>query len=118
MRRGGRLLAVFVALAVFSLAYPQLTAASDEIRVILDGRQLSFPVPPAAEQGTILVPVRAIFGALGATVTFDSGVITATKGDRVVQLTLGSTIAKVGQETKQLQVAAKAVNGSTLVPLR
>ncbi|MHB0885514.1 MAG: stalk domain-containing protein [Bacillota bacterium] len=107
-----------VAVLVASIGLPSSASADPAIRVFLDGSQLSFPVAPVAESGTILVPLRAIFEALGATVTFDSGVITAAKGDKVVQLTLGSATARVGQDTRQLQVPAKAVSGSTLVPLR
>ncbi len=44
-------------------------AGAGNIKVFLDGRQLSFPVPPLVEKGTVLVPLRAIFEALDATVT-------------------------------------------------
>lgn len=114
------LLSILLGLAVLaaSIGLPSRASADPAIGVLLDGSQLSFPVAPVAESGTILVPLRVIFEALGATVTFDSGVITATKGGKVIQLTLGSATARVGQEIRQLQVPAKAVNGSTLVPLR
>lgn len=118
MSRIGRAIAALLVVAILGLAFPQLTAASNEIRVVLDGQQLSFPVPPVAEDGTILVPLRGIFEALGASVSFDSGVITATKGSKVVQLTLGSKTATVGGEPKLLQVPAKAIKGSSFVPLR
>ena len=88
--------------------------------VNLDGRQLSFEVPPTIENGRTLVPLRAIFEAMGATVTWDQTTYcaTAAKGDTTVVLNIGSTVPTVNGHIKQLDVPAKIVNGRTLAPLR
>jgi hypothetical protein len=40
-------------------------------RVLLDGQLLSFDVQPIIEDGRTLVPLRTIFEALGANVSWD-----------------------------------------------
>lgn len=88
--------------------------------VNLDGQQLSFDVPPRIENGRTLVPLRAIFEALGATIEWDdaSKTVTAEKGKTIIKLTIDQATAyKNGNEVK-LEVAAKIINGRTLVPLR
>lgn len=88
--------------------------------VSLDGRLLSFDVPPTIEQGRVLVPMRAIFEALGAEVAWDSATltVTATKGQTRVQLTIGAKTAYKNDTPVTLDVPAKIVEGRTLVPLR
>ncbi len=43
-----------------------------EISVTINGDKLSFDVPPVIENGRTLVPVRVIFEALGAEVTYNA----------------------------------------------
>jgi len=88
--------------------------------VNLDGQKLSFDVSPRIENGRTLVPLRAIFEALGATIEWDdtSKTVTAVKGSTNIKLTIDQAMAyKNGNEVK-LDVAAKIVNSRTLVPLR
>lgn len=88
--------------------------------VILDGQQLSFDVPPSIEDGRTLVPLRAIFEAMGATVTWDQDTQTAiaVRGDTTVILQIGNTTAVINQQEKTLDVPAKIVDDRTLAPLR
>ncbi len=88
--------------------------------VHLDGRQLTFDVPPAIENSRTLVPLRAIFEAMGATVSWDqaSQTATAVKDSTTVVLQIGSTSPTINRQIKQLDVPAKIVNGRTLAPLR
>ncbi|KUK40485.1 MAG: Copper amine oxidase domain protein, partial [Clostridia bacterium 62_21] len=94
--------------------------ASAAPRVLLDGQPLSFDVPPTIEQGRVLVPMRAIFQALGAELEWDGATqtVTATRGRTTVILTIGSkTVFKNGSPVV-LDVPAKIINGRTVVPLR
>jgi len=50
---------------VLSLFVVSVTAELPEIRVILDGEQLEFDVPPQIIDNRTMVPMRAIFEALG-----------------------------------------------------
>jgi len=90
------------------------------IEVNIEGKLLSMPVDPVSEDGTTLVPMRAIFEKLGATVSWDSKAqkVTAKKGTTTIELTIGSKTAKVNGKASQLLVAPKIVNGTTLIPLR
>lgn len=94
--------------------------AEKPIAVYLDGEQLSFSQNPYVANGVTMVPMRAIFEALGATVNYDAAAkkIFAQKGDTAIELVLDNKTATVNSETKTLDAAATAKSGSTLVPLR
>lgn len=110
---------VLVTMAVF-LVPPIPVRGEQEIRVSVDGRWLTFDVPPRIVNGRTLVPLRAIFEALGAAVSWDGATRTvrATLGARVVELAIGGSTARVGAQTVSLDVPAQIVDGRTLVPLR
>lgn len=105
-----------------TLALIVAAPASAAIGVQKNGRPLSFDVPPVVENGRTLVPVRAIFESLGAEITWDPATetVTANNPDRNenVVLTLGSTTAWVDGRPETLEVAAKSIDGRTMVPLR
>lgn len=91
-----------------------------EIRVLLDGKPISFDQIPIIEAGRTLVPMRGIFEAFGADVNYESKgrVVTGILGEKTVLLTIGSAKASVNGKEVILDVPAKIVNGRTLVPLR
>lgn len=93
---------------------------SGDIRVFLDGQQLSFDQPPVIVGGSTLVPMRAIFEALGATVNWDaaSQMVTATKGDTTIKLIIGMQTAQVNGHETALSQPAQLMGGRTMVPLR
>ncbi len=88
--------------------------------VLVDGTQLAFDVPPAIEDGRTLVPLRAIFEALGAEVLWDgkTQTVTALAGDTQIDLTIGQLTAHINNEPYTLDVPAKITDGRTMVPLR
>ena len=90
------------------------------ITVMLDGRELVFDVPPQMISGRTLVPLRTIFEALGATIDWNGNTqtVTATKDDRVVVLTIGSTTPTVNGSVVTIDQPGIIVNARTLVPLR
>ncbi|KUG05283.1 hypothetical protein ASZ90_017356 [hydrocarbon metagenome] len=110
------LIVLFTLLICVAFAAPAIAAPT----VNLNGQQLSFDVPPTIENGRTLVPLRAIFEAMGATVTWDQNTRTATavKDGTTVVLKIGSTTPTINGQVKQLDVPAKIVNGRTLAPLR
>ncbi|MDD4561996.1 MAG: N-acetylmuramoyl-L-alanine amidase [Syntrophomonadaceae bacterium] len=105
--------------AVPALAIPNSNPAGVP-QVIFDGRQLTFEVPPIIENGRTLVPLRAIFEAMGASVSWDNNTRTATsvKGTTTVVLPIGSTRPTVNGQVWPLEVPGKIVKNRTLVPLR
>lgn len=99
-------------------------AADNEPAVYLNGEQMTFDVNPFIEDDRTLVPMRAIFEAVGANVQWDEDDRTVhairEKGDEVslVSLQIDSTTAFVNSAAVTLDVPAKIVGDRTFVPLR
>ncbi|MDK2888480.1 MAG: hypothetical protein PWP72_1358 [Thermoanaerobacter sp.] len=91
-----------------------------QVPVYLNGERLFFDVPPLMDNGRTLVPMRRIFEALGAEVSWneETRTVTATRGERTVSLALGQKEAVVNGKTLPLDAPARAVEGRTMVPLR
>lgn len=99
---------------------PPSSAGNINPSVILNGSRLQFEVEPRIENGRTLVPLRAIFEAMGASVDWDENTrtVTARRGDTTVVLSIGSTSPTVNGKVWQLDVPAKIVSDRTLAPLR
>ena len=95
-------------------------ARDDGITVLVNDIPVMFDVKPLIKDGRTLVPVRGIFEALGASVSWDGETSTATaeKGDVVVSIKIGNEEMKVNDEIKILDVPAEIIDGRTLVPVR
>ncbi len=108
-------LAVFGTLFTLSLSS---SAASPAIKVLVDNKQLS--QSGVMLNGATLVPMRAIFEALGAEVKWEGATrtVTATKGSTEIRLSLGKTDAYINGALKVLSTPAASVDGTTMVPLR
>ncbi len=90
------------------------------VTVFLDGKKIYFDQIPVIENGRTLVPVRAIFEAIGATIAWDgeTQTVTATKDDIKISLTVNEKTATKNGEEITLEVPAKIISGRTLVPVR
>ncbi|GAA4709262.1 stalk domain-containing protein [Brevibacillus fulvus] len=94
---------------------------SKHIVVFINGQLQTFSKPPIEINGRTLVPLRAIFEALGAKVDWDEATqtVTATKDNNTIKLTIGSKIAYKNGEKIYLDVPAQLLNGdTTMVPIR
>jgi hypothetical protein len=113
--------AAAVVAAVAAALWPCQVKADTSITVVVNGTPITFNGPPPIEQdGTVLVPLRGVFEALGAGVVYDSDTrtISARKGRHFVTLPLGSNEATVNGQQQQLSVPATVTDGSTFIPLR
>lgn len=93
---------------------------SFSIPVMINGSELACDQPAVLRNGRTLVPLRAIFEALGAEVEWNGATqtITAVKGSTNVQMHLNSkTMSKNGQSIA-LDVPPQAIGGRTMVPVR
>jgi len=92
------------------------------ISVLFDGKRIAFDQLPVIENGRTLVPLRAIFEKIGATVEWDGETQTviakSTENGTIIRLTIDSTTAIVNGVQVGLDVPAKIINGRTLVPVR
>ena len=93
---------------------------TQEIKVLVGGTAVTFDQPPIIENGRTLVPLRAIFEALGATVEWEQSTqtVTAVKDDITIILKIGDAFLTKNGERIALDVPAKIVGGRTLVPAR
>lgn len=93
---------------------------SSGVSVKLNGKKLSFDVEPQIINDRTMVPLRAIFEAMGATVDWDQDTqtVTSTKGDTTVKMTINDTNMYVNGEAKELDSPATIVDDRTLVPVR
>ncbi|PKM77957.1 MAG: hypothetical protein CVU90_04385 [Firmicutes bacterium HGW-Firmicutes-15] len=101
-------------------ALSQAVITPPALTVILNDQQLHFEVPPLIENNRTLVPLRAIFEAMGATVKWDqeTQTATATRGNTTVVLPLNSIQPTVNGVIYPLDVPARIVNQRTVAPLR
>ncbi|RAP77094.1 stalk domain-containing protein [Paenibacillus montanisoli] len=88
--------------------------------VVIDGKKLSLSPSPTALKGTTFVPMRAIFTALKASVTWEPATktIIAVKGRTTITLQLGSKKAVKNGKAIALTAAPQQLKGATMVPLR
>lgn len=94
--------------------------ANTSLPVYLDGQPLSFETPPVIEEGYSLVPLRTIFEAEGAKVSWDENTrtVTATKNDIVFTYRIGDRTALKNKDQLEMPIAGKIIDGSTMIPLR
>jgi hypothetical protein len=104
--------------SILLLAFAGIVQASAP-GVFLDGNRLYCDVPPVIKEGRVLVPVRAIFEALGAGVEWDDAArtVTARKEYTEVRLVIGGEASVNGQPVF-LDVPAMIIESRTMVPLR
>lgn len=107
-------------IVVASLLAGGIAFAENNITVQLDGRTLNFDVQPQIIGGRTMVPLRAIFESLGATVEWNNDAKTVTAYNEIyyVQATINDNNMKVNGETRILDIPPLLVNGRTLVPAR
>jgi hypothetical protein len=127
MRRFRPFLALLTALVLLMVMAPAPAAAEIQnldaagltrANVSIDGQILN--ADAFLVEGRTMVPLRAIFEALGATIEWDgpSWTVTATKGTTVVKLTVGEGQGYVNGKAVTLAVPAVLINSRTFVPLR
>ena len=113
-----------VALTVVAALMATLTVVpvqgQNTVRVFVEGEPVVFDQPPIIEGSRVLVPLRGIFEKIGATVEWRPAarMVVAARGNTLVELSIGSRIAKVNERPVTLDVPALILRGRTLVPLR
>lgn len=115
-----KIISLVLALAL-TLSSMLCVSASDEgIKVYLEGNKINFDVQPQTINNRTMVPIRAIFEAMGATVTWDNATQTAisTKDNTTVKMTLNRTTVYVNDNTFEMDVTPVVIDGRTLAPAR
>jgi len=110
-------LALFTAFAAVAAA----AVGQNNIAVFVDGRPVEFRRQgPVMDDDRVLVPLRGVLQAMGATVQWDPATqtVTAEKKGASVRLAIGGATASVNGQPVDLDVPAQLINGSTMIPLR
>ncbi|MDF9409972.1 MAG: hypothetical protein A4E52_00002 [Pelotomaculum sp. PtaB.Bin013] len=91
-----------------------------QIKVLLNQNPLEFDVPPIIEDDHTLVPLRAIFEAIGAEVNWfpDTQTVIATKDNKIIKFIVGNNTASINGTDVQLEVPSIIIKNSVMVPLR
>lgn len=110
---------ILAILTLLSLAVVP-ASADGEIRVFVDGTAVSFDQPPVIIGDRTLVPLRAIFEAMDATVSWDASTRTAIgkKDGTTVKITIDENVLYKDKTAITLDVSAKLIGGRTMVPAR
>ena len=107
-------------LIVSLIATSMSCLAESEIKVAIDGEYVEFDVKPQIINDRTMVPLRAIFEALGTEVDWDNATQTvrAMKDNVMVTASIGSTKMYIDEKEKNMDVAPMLIDGRTLVPVR
>lgn len=108
---------------VFAVAFATVSAIAigPEPIVRVNGKQVVFPgTPPQTISGRMMVPMRAIFEAIGAYVEYNPvhHRVVARKANEVIELRAGDKVAKTNGAEIELEVAPLSIKGRMMVPLR
>ncbi len=114
-----KIISLFVVLCIVLSAVPVM-AADEVITLKVNGIVVETDTPPYIRNDRTMVPMRAIFEALGAIVTWNDDTKTArgVKGETTVEITVGENLIYKNGEATLLDCAAEIVNGRTMVPVR
>lgn len=112
-------LSIALLLSLFNIVSAQEVTPAN-VTVLLEGEKLEFSQEPVIVNGRTLVPLRAIFEALGADIDWngDTKTVTATKESDTVKLTIDNSIAYKNSDSITLEAPPIIVNGNTMVPAR
>lgn len=113
-----------IRLSIFILFGLIMTKSAFAIDIYYKDKLVPTDTSPVIEDGRTLVPISSIAKSMNATVSWNSSTKTATivKDSIKIEMVLGTkdvSISKEGQKTQLvLDVAAKSINGRTMVPVR
>ena len=116
-----KIIGILIAVMMVVTLAATFVSAEQEIIVKLDDVKIDFAdVKPQIINGRTMVPLRAIFEALGATVEWDDATKTvkSEKGDIYVALTIGEIELRKNWQTIELDVPAQIIDSRTMVPVR
>lgn len=125
IQRGALVLLMLV--MTFALAVTASAAGTDVIGVQLDGQMLTFSdASPVIQNGRTMIPMRAVFEALGAEVSYDdvTKTVTAVRDDTTVTMVIGQNTVQVqeGEDSRSFTMDVvpnvDPVSGRTYVPVR
>jgi hypothetical protein len=115
-----RFICTLLTLAILLGTFTIPVMAEDNIKVLLNGTELSFDVLPQLINSRTMVPMRKIFEALGATVDYKDSTqtVTAKKDDILIIMQIDNVVISVNGKEIILDVPPQLIDSRTLVPVR
>ena len=113
-----------IRLSIFILFGLIITKSVFAIDIYYTDKIVPTDTSPVIEDGRTLVPISSIAKSMNATVSWDSSTRTATivRDSIKIEMVLGTKDVSISKEGKKsqlvLDVAAKSINGRTMVPVR
>ncbi|MBQ4087575.1 MAG: leucine-rich repeat protein [Clostridia bacterium] len=91
-----------------------------DIMVTVNKKILTFDQPPVIVNDRTLVPLRAIFEALGATVEWapETRTVTAKRGEDTLSLVIDTNVINKNGTNIEIDVPAQIIGDRTMVPVR
>lgn len=110
----------FISAALLAMSLAAAPAFASDIKLEINGSIVQPTVAPVIENGTTLVPLRIVSQNLGSQVDWNGAnrSITITKDGKEILLTVDSKKAVVAGQEKELLLAPKIINSTTMVPIR
>ena len=108
---------------LFQVSLQHLTTSlneTDEISIVINGKQINLDTAPVIINGRTLVPARSVFEHLGANVTWNDRfqIVTIALDEKEIELAIDIKRAKINRENVPLEVAPEIINNRTMIPLR
>ena len=103
---------------IFNMVLPVL--AEKRITLMVNGYECNTDVAPVLDNKRTLIPARAVFEELGATVDWDGfrQCVTIKYNGDEINLYIGQATALVNGYVRELDVPAKIIGDRTMIPLR
>ena len=105
---------------IFDPEHTYLYNTEDIIPIYLNNRRINFDQQPIIKDGRTLVPVRAIFEAMGAVVGWDeeTRTVVAERNGIIIKISIDNTVMYKNDIPITIDVPAVIENSRTLVPAR
>ena len=103
---------------VFVNKVMMVTMIINSVSYTVNGEVKVMDVAPFIKDNRTFVPIRTISETFGAAVSWDNGLITISKGDKIITFKVGDTEAKVGYSTVKFDSPSFIKDGRTFVPVR
>lgn len=120
MRKSSLMILLITAILVFGTVQVHHAQAAEKIKVIVDGREANMSNDPIMRNGTILLPFRSLFNALGLSVKYipEYQSIEAQIGKDTLYMMIKDKMAFFKSETYVMKPGPEVIEGVTYVPLR
>ena len=114
------IIAPILCLFLLNAIFTGIVTAAPAMGIMIDGQALKFDQPPIVLNSRLLVPLRAIFEALGIQVVWNSknGTIVAENKQTTIELQVGNPNATKNRNLVKLDIPPQIINGRTYVPTR